>query len=36
VLIQQRSFVFALANTVGSVILGQLAVVVGMMLARLL
>jgi fluoride exporter len=34
-LIQQRSFFLALANIVGSVVLGQLAVVVGMMLARL-
>jgi fluoride ion exporter CrcB/FEX len=34
-LIQQRSFLLALAYTVGSVVLGQLAVVVGMILARL-
>jgi fluoride exporter len=34
-LIQQRSFFLSLANIVGSVVLGQLAVVVGMMLARL-
>jgi CrcB protein len=36
VLIQQRSFFLALANTVGSVVLGQIAVLVGMILARLL
>jgi CrcB protein len=35
-LIQQRSFFLALANTVGSVVLGQIAVLVGMILARLL
>ena len=35
-LMQQRSFFLALANIVGSVVLGQLAVVVGMRLARLL
>ena len=34
-LIQQRSFFLALANMVGSVVLGQLAVLVGMLLARL-
>ncbi len=34
-LMQQRSFVLALANAVGSVVLGQLAVLVGMLLARL-
>jgi fluoride exporter len=34
-LIQQRSFFLALANMVGSVVLGQLAVLVGMILARL-
>jgi CrcB protein len=34
-LIQQRSFSLALANSLGSVILGQLAVLVGMILARL-
>ena len=34
-LIQERSFFLALANMVGSVALGQLAVVVGIMLARL-
>jgi CrcB protein len=35
-LIQQRSFVLAVANMAGSVVLGQLAVVAGMILARLL
>ena len=35
-LIQQRSFFLALANMVGSVVLGQIAVLVGMILARLL
>jgi fluoride exporter len=35
-LIQQRSFFLALANTVGSIALGQIAVLVGMILARLL
>jgi fluoride exporter len=35
-LIQQRSFFLALANTVGSVVLGQIAVLVGMIFARLL
>jgi CrcB protein len=35
-LMQQRSFFLALANIVGSDVLGQLAVVVGMRLARLL
>jgi fluoride ion exporter CrcB/FEX len=33
--VRQRSFLLALANAVGSVVLGQLAVVVGMTLARL-
>jgi CrcB protein len=33
-LIQQRSFVLALANMVGSVVLGQIAVLAGMILAR--
>jgi fluoride ion exporter CrcB/FEX len=33
--VRQRSFLLALAYTVGSVVLGQLAVVVGMILARL-
>jgi len=36
VLIQQRSFFLALANMVGSVVLGQIAVLGGMILARLL
>lgn len=35
-LIQERSFFLALANTVGSVVLGQIGVLVGMILARLL
>jgi CrcB protein len=35
-LVQQRSFFQALANMVGSVVLGQVAVVAGMILARLL
>lgn len=35
-LIQQRSFFLAVANMAGSVVLGQLAVVAGMILARLL
>jgi CrcB protein len=35
-LLQQRSFLLALANTVGSIVLGQIAVLVGMILARLL
>jgi fluoride exporter len=35
-LIQERSFFLALANMVGSVVLGQIAVLVGMILARLL
>jgi fluoride exporter len=34
-LIQQRSFLLALANLLGSVMLGQVAVVAGMTLARL-
>jgi CrcB protein len=34
-LIQQRSFLLALVNLLGSVVLGQLAVVAGMTLARL-
>jgi CrcB protein len=34
-LIQQRSFVLALGNMVGSVVLGQIAVLAGMILARL-
>ena len=34
-LIQQRSFLLALANLLGSVVLGQVAVVAGMTLARL-
>ena len=34
-LIQERFFFLALANTVGSVVLGQIAVLVGMILARL-
>jgi fluoride ion exporter CrcB/FEX len=33
--VRQRSFLLALVNTVGSVVLGQLAVVVGLILARL-
>jgi CrcB protein len=33
-LIQERSFFLALANAVGSVVLGQVAVVVGIILAR--
>lgn len=35
-LIQQRSFFLALTNMAGSIVLGQLAVVAGMILARLL
>lgn len=35
-LIQERSFFLALANTVGSIVLGQIGVLVGMILARLL
>jgi CrcB protein len=35
-LIQQRSFFRALVNMVGSVVLGQVAVLIGMILARLL
>jgi CrcB protein len=35
-LIQQRWFSLALTNALGSVVLGQLAVLAGMMLARLL
>ena len=35
-LIQERSFFLALANTVGSVVLGQIGVLIGMILARLL
>lgn len=35
-LLQQRSFILAVANMVGSVVFGQLAVVAGMILARLL
>jgi fluoride exporter len=34
-LIQQRAFVLALANGVGSVLLGQMAVMAGVILARL-
>jgi fluoride exporter len=34
-LLQQRSFYLALANSLGSVILGQCAVLVGVILARL-
>ena len=34
-LLQQRSFFLALANSLGSIVLGQLAVLVGMILARL-
>ncbi|HXH08160.1 MAG TPA: fluoride efflux transporter CrcB [Alphaproteobacteria bacterium] len=35
-LVQQRSFFLAVANMAGSVVFGQLAVVAGMLLARLL
>ncbi len=35
-LLQQRSFFLAVANMAGSVVFGQLAVVAGMLLARLL
>jgi CrcB protein len=35
-LIQQRSLLMALMNMVGSVLLGQLAVMIGMLLARML
>jgi CrcB protein len=35
-LIQERSFCLALANVVGSIVLGQISVLVGMILARLL
>jgi hypothetical protein len=32
--VRQRSFLLALVNTVGSVVLGQVAVLIGMILAR--
>jgi CrcB protein len=35
-LLQQKAFLLALANALGSVVLGQMGVLVGIMLARLL